>query len=326
MSTESARQTTATFGTGTSVLAVVTVQLLSFALAFSVGRPELYAIFAVLSAGALALAGGRGTFGALAATLGTVLLVALALPLLLLVARQSPEALLNSATNPEVQQALFLSVYAPLFAALVSVALGVPLAVLLSRGFPGQAIVESLVDLPLVVPHSVAGLAVLFAFGQRGIFPRARVLGTLFGMVLAMTFVSAPFAVNAAREGFERVDSRVERAARTLGANEWETFRRVTAPLAGRSIVTGGVLAWARAVSEFGAVAIVAYSVSVFYPPALERISGVQHAPVFIYNTFLSSGLEASGAVATLLLALCVGIFVLVRSLAYDRDGRGGWP
>ncbi|WP_435155438.1 ABC transporter permease [Haladaptatus sp. DFWS20] len=323
MSTESARPTAVAFGTGTSVLTVITVQLLAFSISFSVGHPELYAVFAILSAGALAFAAGRGTFGILAATLGTVLLVALALPLLMLVARQNPAALLSSATNPSVQRALFLSVYAPLLSALASVALGVPLAVVLARGFPGQALVESLVDLPLVVPHSVAGLAVLFAFGQGGLLPRAKVLGTLFGMVLAMTFVSAPFAVNAAREGFERVDSRIERAARTLGANEWETFRRVTAPLAARSVLTGGVLAWARAVSEFGAVAIVAYSVSVFYPPAMERVSGVQHAPVFIYNTFLSSGLEASGSVATLLLVLCVGLFVLVRSLAYDR---GGWP
>ncbi|WP_266078859.1 ABC transporter permease [Haladaptatus caseinilyticus] len=323
MSTESARSTTVAFGTGTSVLAVVTVQLLAFSISFSVGRPELYAVFAVLSAGGLALVGGRSTFGILSTTLGTVLLVALALPLLMLVARQSPASLLNSATDPSVQRALFLSVYAPLLSAMAAVTLGVPLAIVLARGFPGQPLVESLVDLPLVVPHSVAGLAVLFAFGRGGILPRTRVLGTLFGMVLAMTFVSAPFAVNAAREGFERVDSRVERAARTLGADEWETFRRVTAPLAARSILTGGVLAWGRAVSEFGAVAIVAYGVSVFYPPAMERVSGVQHAPVFIYNTFLSSGLEASGSVATLLLVLCVGIFLLVRSLAYDR---GGWP
>ncbi|WP_458187983.1 ABC transporter permease [Haladaptatus sp. NG-WS-4] len=322
MSTETTHRTTLAFGRGPSILAVVTVQLVAFALAFAVGRPSTYAVFAVLSAAMLAFSADRGTFGVLAATLGTVLLVALALPLLMLVARQNPRSLASAATDPAVQQALFLSVYAPLLAAGASVALGVPLALVLARGFPGQALVESLVDLPLVVPHSVAGLAVLFAFGEGGVFPRTQVTGTMFGLVLAMTFVSAPFAVNAAREGFEGVDSGVERAARTLGANEWETFQRVTAPLAARSVLTGGVLAWARAVSEFGAVAIVAYSVSVFYPPAMEHVSGVQHAPVFIYNEFLSSGLEASGAVATLLLALCVGIFLFVRSLAYDR---GGW-
>lgn len=311
----------ASVGTGTTVFAVLTVQLVAFAIAFSLGYPGAYALFAVLSAAALAVAHDRGAFGLAAATLGTVLLVALALPLLLLVARQDPALVAEMAADPSVQQALYLSVYAPLLAALASVAFGVPLALVLARGFPGKTLVESLVDLPLVVPHSVAGLAILFGFGKGGAFPQLEILGTMLGMVLAMTFVSAPFAVNAAREAFESVDTRVEWAARTLGANRFETFRRVTAPLAWRGVLTGGVLAWARAVSEFGAVAIVAYSVEFFYPPEGE-ITG-QHAPVFIYNTYLSSGLEESGAVATLLLVLSAIIFLLVRTVAYDD---GGWP
>ena len=319
--------------TGTTVLAVLTVQFVAFAVALSVGYPGAYAVFAVCSAAALAVVHDRGAFGLAAASLGTVLLVALGLPLLLLVARQDPALVAEMAADPSVQQALYLSVYAPLLAALVSVAFGVPLALVLSRGFPGQALVESLVDLPLVVPHSVAGLAILFGFGEGGAFGGLHfhvpvidytfefaVLQTMLGMVLAMTFVSAPFAVNAAREAFEAVDTRVEWAARTLGANRFETFRRVTAPLAWRGVLTGGVLAWARAVSEFGAVAIVAYSVEFFYPPAGE-VTG-QHAPVFIYNTYLSSGLEQSGAMATLLLGLSAVIFLLVRTIAYD----GGWP
>lgn len=308
-------------GAGTAVLAVLSVQVVAFGVAVSAGFPGAYAGFAVLSAAAIAARRDRGAFGVLAATLGTALLVALGLPLLMLVARQDPGLVAEMAADPSVQRALYLSVYAPLLAALVSVALGVPLALVLARGFPGQALVESLVDLPLVVPHSVAGLAVLFGFGQGGAFPQFEVLGTVLGMVLAMTFVSAPFAVNAAREAFESVPTRVEWAARTLGANRWETFRRVTAPMAWRGVLTGGVLAWARAVSEFGAVAIVAYSVEFFYPPAGEVTA--QHAPVFIYNTYLSAGLDESGAVATLLLALSAAIFLLVRTVAYDD---GGWP
>ena len=309
-------------GTGTAVLAVLSVQLVAFAVAVAVGYPGAYAGFAVLSAGAIAAWEDRGAFGVLAATLGTTLLVALGLPLLLLVARQDPAVVAEMAADPAVQQALYLSVYAPLLAALASVGLGVPLALVLARGFPGQQLVESLVDLPLVVPHSVAGLAILFGFGKGGAFPQLNVLGTVLGMVLAMTFVSAPFAVNAAREAFEAVPTRVEWAARTLGANRWETFRRVTAPLAWRGVLTGGVLAWARAVSEFGAVAIVAYSVEFFYLPEGQSLTA-QHAPVFIYNTYLSAGLEESGAVATLLLALSAIIFLLVRTVAYDE---GGWP
>ena len=322
-------------GTGTVILAVVSVQLVAFVTALAVGYPGAYAGFAVVSAAGLAVARNRGTFGVLAATLGTVLLVALGLPLLMMVARQNPATVAEMAADPGVQQALYLSVYAPLLAAIASVALGVPLALVLARGFPGQALVESLVDLPLVVPHSVAGLAILFGFGKGGAFGGVQftipiidftfkftVLQTMLGMVLAMTFVSAPFAVNAAREAFESVPTRVEWAARTLGANRFETFRRVTAPLAWRGVLTGGVLAWARAVSEFGAVAIVAYSVDFFYLPEGETASA-QHAPVFIYNTYLSSGLEQSGAVAVLLLALSALIFLLVRTVAYDD---GGWP
>jgi len=332
------------------VLAFVTVQLLAFAFAFSVDLPGAYALFAVASTGAVAYRRDRGAFGVAAATFGSVLLVALALPLLMLVARQDPGIVVEKARDPTVHRALYLSVYAPMLAALLSVALGVPLALVLARGFPGQALVESLVDLPLVVPHSVAGLAVLFAYGDEGAFgwlavsiPGAftllgvpvdvplfdgfhydfSVLGTMTGMVLAMTFVSAPFAVNAAREGFEAVDERVQRAARTLGANRWETFRRVTAPLSARGVLTGGVLAWARAVSEFGAVAIVAYNVDVVYPPLFGEQSETQHAPVFIFKEFMTGGLDESGAVATLLLALSVAIFLVVRSLAYDD---GGWP
>ncbi|PSP56049.1 sulfate ABC transporter permease [Halobacteriales archaeon QS_1_67_19] len=308
-------------GTGGAVLAVLTVQLVAFGAATAAGYPGAYAAFAVLSAGAVAAYYDRGAFGVLAATLGTVLLVALGLPLLLLVARQDLGVVAAKAADPAVRRALYLSVYAPLLAAAVSVALGVPLALVLARGFPGQQLVESLVDLPLVVPHSVAGLAILFGFGQGGAFPRLEVLGTVLGMVLAMTFVAAPFAVNAAREAFEAVPTRVEWAARTLGADRFETFRRVTAPLAWRGVLTGAVLSWARAVSEFGAVAIVAYSVEFFYPPA-GRVTA-QHAPVFIYNAYLSSGLDESGAVATLLLALSALIFLLVRTVAYED---GGWP
>jgi molybdate/tungstate transport system permease protein len=173
------------------------------------------------------------------------------------------------------------------------------------------------VDLPLVVPHSVAGIIVLFGFGPRGAFPRLSVLGTLIGAVLAMTFVSAPFAVNSTRDAFESMDPRIEYAARIHGAGPFDTFRRISLPLAARGVLTGGVLAWARAVSEFGAVAIVAYSISFFYPPAGQVVRSA-HAPVFIYQEYLTGSLETSGAVAFLLLAVSVAIFLVVRSVAQD--------
>ena len=320
------------------VAAFVAIQALAFAGAYTLGRPTLYAYFVVGSTAVAAYALDGSTFTVATATVGSVLLVALGLPLFLFVARQQPGLVAEKALDPDVHRVLYLGVYGPLLAALLSLLFGVPLAHLLADGFPGQPLVESLVDLPLVVPHSVAGIIILFGFGQGGAFPSVSVLGTMVGMVLAMAFVSAPYAVNASREAFEAIDDRLEYASRVHGANRFETFRRVTGPLAVRGMITGGVLAWARAVSEFGAVAVVAYSVEFFYlPDARLTFDGVvpsieggevtaQHAPVFVYNTYLQGGLEESGAVAFLLLAVSAVIFLIVRYLTDDDAVSGGMP
>ncbi|SHG69329.1 ABC transporter permease [Halobaculum gomorrense] len=314
---------TGRLGRAPIVVAFAAVQLAAFAAAYASGSPTLYAYFVVGSVAVAAYALDGSAFVVGAATLGSVLLVALGLPLALFVARQQPGLIVQKALNPDVHRVLYLGVYGPLLAALASLLFGVPLARLLADGFPGQQVIESLVDLPLVVPHSVAGIIILFGFGQGGAFPSVSVLGTMTGMVLAMSFVSAPYAVNAAREAFESIDDRLEYASRIHGASRFQTFRRVTAPLAVRGIVTGGVLAWARAVSEFGAVAVVAYTVEFFYLPAGESVRA-QHAPVFVYNTYLTGGLEESGAVAFLLLAVSAVIFLIVRYLTSDTATTGG--
>ena len=306
------------------VVAFVAVQALAFAAAYSVGQPTWYAYFIVGSTAVTAYALDGTSFTVATATAGSLLMIALGLPLFMFVARQTPSLVIEKALDPDVHRVLYLGVYGPLLAALLSLLFGVPLAHLLAKGFPGQPLVESLVDLPLVVPHSVAGIIILFGFGKGGAFPQFSVLGTMVGMVLAMAFVSAPYAVNASREAFEAIDDRLEYASRIHGANKWETFRRVTGPLAVRGMITGGVLAWARAVSEFGAVAVVAYSVEFFYPFAGEKVTA-QHAPVFVYNTYLQGGLEESGAVAFLLLAVSAAIFLLVRYLT-DDGTAGGMP
>jgi molybdate/tungstate transport system permease protein len=273
-----------------------------------------------------------------AATLGTVLLIALGLPLALFVARQDLATVIETVRSSDVHLMLFLSVYAPFLAAAVTLLFGVPLARLLARGFPGRSLVESLVDLPLVVPHSVAGLLILFGFGEGAAFPDLPILTSMTGMVLAMVFVSAPFAVNIAREAFEAVGEDVERAARIHGASRWETLRRVEFPLAARGILTGGVMAWARAVSEFGAVAVVAYNVDVLVPGlrfadwnGLLPVDWVsvgtsQHAPIFIFNEYTAGGLVESSAVGFVLLLASVVIFLLVRWLAYDGADAGVTP
>jgi molybdate/tungstate transport system permease protein len=306
------------------VTAFVLLQVLAFAGAYASGRVTVYAYFMVLSTAVTAYLFDGSSFVVATATLGSVLVVGLGLPLFMFFARQSPSLVLEKALDPTVHRVLYLGVYGPLLAALLSLGFGIPLAHLLSEGFPGQPLVESLVDLPLVVPHSVAGIIILFGFGRGGAFPNVSVLGTMLGMILAMAFVAAPYAVNATREAFEAIDTQLEYASRIHGANRWETFRRVTGPLAIRGIVTGGILAWARAVSEFGAVAVVAYSVEFFYPPAGGHVTA-QHAPVFVYNTYLQGDLQESGAVAFLLLAVSAVIFLIVRYLT-DDGVTGGMP
>ncbi|MFT4921154.1 MAG: molybdate/tungstate transport system permease protein [Haloarculaceae archaeon] len=301
-----------------TVLSSVSIPLLE-------NLPYRYLGFVVFGTAGAVVTTDDGGFTVGMATVGSVLIVALGLPLFLFVARQNPSLVVEKLLDPGVHRVLYLGVYGPLLAALLSLLLGVPLAHLLARGFTGQQLVESLVDLPLVVPHSVAGIIILFGFGQGGAFPEMSVLGSVFGMVLAMTFVSAPYAVNTTREAFEAIDDRLEYASRIHGASEWQTFKRVTGPLAARGMITGGVLAWARAVSEFGAVAVVAYTVSFFYPPSGGEVSA-QHAPVFVYNTYLQGGLDQSGAVAFLLLAVSALIFLVVRYLTDDDTVMGGVP
>jgi len=131
------------------------------------------------------------------------------------------------------------------------------------------------------------------------------VYGSQWGIVAAMLFVSAPFAVNSARVAFEAIDPRLERAARSLGASPWHAFRRVTLPLGLRGVLTGAVLVYARSISEFGAVVIIAY-----YPAT---------APVEIYNLFLQSGLTQSASAAVVLLIVTLATFLVLRTLASGR-------
>ncbi|WP_081706776.1 ABC transporter permease [Halarchaeum acidiphilum] len=301
-------------------LAVAAVQIAAFALAGALGRPTWYLVFAVGSAGVLGALADRGSFGVASALLGGTLLVALVYPLVALVTFTTPTAVLDALARPDVRRTLYVSVYAPLLATGFATVLGVPLALLLRRGFRGQEIVEACVDLPLVVPHSVAGLAVLLAFGEGHALPWLPVLGAVPGLVLALAFVSAPYVVNGAREAFETVDPSIERAARSLGAGRFEVLRRVTVPLAARGVFSGAVLSWARAVSEYGAVAVVAYNVSVFYPPADERVQAM-FGSVFVVRE-LDVDFRSAVAVAVCLLAVCVVVFLGVRALTRET---GRW-
>jgi molybdate/tungstate transport system permease protein len=241
-----------------------------------------------------------------------LLLAFIVLPIVRLLGAAPPSSLRQAAATAEVRDATLLSLQAAAITAGIATVFGVPLASLLARGdFRGRGVLQAVVDLPLVIPHTVAGIALLFVFGRTGWVgaPAARVgvsfYGSQWGIVAAMLFVSAPFAVNSARVAFEAIDPRLERAARSLGATPWHAFRRVTLPLGVRGVLTGAVLVYARSISEFGAVVILAY-----YPAT---------APVEIYNLFLQSGLTQSAAAAVILLLVTLSTFLVLRVLASGR-------
>ncbi|CAA7601091.1 Binding-protein-dependent transport system inner membrane component [Acididesulfobacillus acetoxydans] len=249
--------------------------------------------------------------------LGGALLIFILLPLVAMFSQESAKTVVRVAAMPDVRASILLSLEAALLSAGIAALLGTPLAYLLAhREFPLKSLVEGIVDLPLAVPHTVAGIALLYAFGRTGLLGRLaaqvglKFWGTLAGVVVGMLFVSLPYMVNSAREGFQGVDVRLEKAARTLGASPSQVFWQVSLPLAGRSILSGTVLTYARSVAEFGAVIILAY-----YP---------QTAPVKIYELFLAGNLGQSAAAALLLLLITLSTFLLFRRLVYARVWKRG--
>ncbi|MDF3299666.1 ABC transporter permease [Streptomyces tropicalis] len=185
----------------------------------------------------------------------------LLLPLLALLVRAPWRSLPSELTSPEVWQALRLSLVTATLATAVSLALGVPLAWLLARtDFPGRALVRALVTLPLVLPPVVGGVALLLALGRNGVVGQwldawfgITLPFTTAGVVVAEAFVAMPFLVISVEGTLRAADPRFEEAATTLGASRFTAFRRVTLPLIAPGIAAGAVLAWARALGEFGA-------------------------------------------------------------------------
>lgn len=248
---------------------------------------------------------------AIAVTLGVLLVAMLVLPILLLVVMGGPAALARGWRDTELLDSLVLTALTALAATVIGVVCGSPVAYALARGrFRGRALLAAAMDLPLLIPHPVAGIALLLLVGRGTPIGRAllelgwRVVGTPAGIIAAMCFVSAPLYVSAAREAFARVDRRFVVVARTLGDPPWRAFRRVTLPLATRGLASAAVVMWSRAVSEFGAVVILAYN---------PRI-----VSVLSYDRFTTYGLpEALPVAAVLVIAAFIPLLAL-RALRYE--------
>ncbi|MES2177464.1 MAG: ABC transporter permease [Gemmatimonadota bacterium] len=237
-----------------------------------------------------------------------VMLALLAVPVGVLVMRGGLSGLRQLGGDAELRRALLLTATTATGATLVTVLLGTPLAYLLARDrVPGGSVATALVELPLLIPHPVAGIALLLAFGRASPAGAAlqrlglSIVGSPAGIALAMLFVAAPLYISAARESIARVDRRYEDVARTLGDSPFMAARRVTLPLAGRGLVTAAVVMWARAVSEFGAIVILTYNPKV--------------ASVLSYDRFTAFGLDSALPVAAILVLLALVPLVVLRSL-----------
>ncbi|MEA2536743.1 MAG: molybdate transport system permease protein [Chloroflexota bacterium] len=247
----------------------------------------------------------------------------LGLPVLALVARAILDGSLSVALGSTVVlDALWLSLATTAVSLAITVALGLPLAVVLARQrFRGKGWLEAIVDLPIVLPPSVAGLALLLVFGRRGVLAAPfELLGisvpfTTVAVVLAQVFVSAPFFIRSARTGIAGVDRDLEDAARVDGASEPQLFRAITVPLAGAALAAGLVMSWARSLGEFGATIMFAGNVE----------GRTQTLPLVVYSEFQGGDLDASVAAAAILVLAAFGVLVAVRVLHWGRavDVRG---
>jgi molybdate transport system permease protein len=247
------------------------------------------------------------------------MVVFLVLPLAgLLIRAGSAASLVGILSKPIVVESLRLSLIATLIVLGVTLLLGSPLALVLARRKgPLVTAVDTLVDLPIVLPPAVAGLALLLTFGRRGVFGiPLQAIGielpfTTIAVVLAGIFVAAPFYIRAARSGFLAVPREIEEAARVEGASNWQLFRLVTAPLASPALLGGAVLCWARALGEFGATIMFAGSFQ----------GRTQTMPLAIYAA-LESDLDAAIGLSVLLLAVSFVLLVLFRRwLRVTNDG-----
>jgi molybdate transport system permease protein len=237
--------------------------------------------------------------------------VFLTVPVIAIFVDTSPGALIAELDDPTATDALLLSLKTTAAAMAIIVAVGTPAAYLLAtRRFRGHAVVVTLVELPLVLPPAVAGIALLAALGPRGILGAPlddagiRLTLETAGVVAALTFVASPFYVRSAQAAFSAVDRTLLDASRTLGASEARTFARVVVPAALPGLLTGGALALGRALGEFGATLMFAGS-----------FQGVtQTVPLAIYDRF-ATDFTGALALSAILVAIAAAILVSVKAL-----------
>ncbi|MCK5802472.1 MAG: ABC transporter permease [Lentisphaeria bacterium] len=248
-------------------------------------------------------------FHLLCLSIGFLLIVSIMLPPLYLCFQVTPQTLLVNVSDPAFRKALWTSLLTATISTGIVFVLGVPLAYAMARlDFRGKRFVESLIDLPIVIPQSVAGIALLVLLGPKtpiGDFLErslgVEVSGSMLGIIVCQVFVSSPFLVRSAAGAFRDMGPSLENVSRTLGAGPVSTFFRVSLPLASGGIFTGCILTWARAISEAGSLMVLAY-----HPFTIS---------IYTYDQFIQYGLHESRPAAVLLVIVCLWGFLVLRWL-----------
>jgi len=252
-------------------------------------------------------------FNVLFGMAGGLLVLFVILPLISTILATTPIDFLRSFGDLEVIHSIALTFGAAAIATFLALITGIPLAYLLARrNFHGKRLLEAIINLPIVIPHTAAGVALLLVFGRRGLIGQwLSPLGIIFtdnlgGIVVAMLFVSLPFLVNLSREAFAMVDEELERVAFTDGASQWQAFWHISIPLAWRGVLGGALMMWARGISEFGAVVILAYHPKI--------------VPVLVYERFEGFGLDAAQPIALLLILVALVVFITLRLVLLPKQ------
>lgn len=247
--------------------------------------------------------------------LGGVLLLFIIAPLVGMFISTTPVELFDTAQELEVQESIWLTIWTSIAATLIFSIGAIPLAyVLVRKKFPLRKLILALVNIPVIIPHSAAGIALLGVVSRDTTAGKiADSLGFSFvnspaGIIIAMAFVSVPFLINAAIDGFRGVPERMEKVAMTLGASRFRVFFTITLPLAWKAILSGLVLMWGRGLSEFGAIVIIAYHPMI--------------TPVMIFERFNSFGLKYAKPVTVLFILICLLIFVLMNFISRKRNAE----
>jgi molybdate transport system permease protein len=234
----------------------------------------------------------------------------LGVPILAIIERAFAEgAFFDTISSSGVTQALRLSLITTTISLVIMVIIGTPVAYILSRAnFPGRNFIDALIDLPIVLPPAVGGIGLLMAFGRRGILGSElddagiNIAFTTTAVIMAQMFVASPFYIRSAKAGFDSMDADLEAVAHTLGSSRFETFRRIAIPVAMPSLLAGAVMAWARALGEFGATIMFAGSFA----------GRTQTIPLAIYR-YLETGIEVPLALSALLIFISFAVLFVFR-------------